>query len=85
MKDFLYSFWITKLYRQIETLFYISKEIEIKIEILNGLIGFFLKFPILGMFKNRISYFFINSQSKIRVKSKLYKYKILFEWKLSSR
>ena len=54
MKDFLYSFWITKLYRQIETLFYISKEIEIKIEILNGLIGFFLKFPILGMFKNRI-------------------------------
>ena len=32
MKDFLYSFWITKLYGQNETLFYISKEIEIKIE-----------------------------------------------------
>ena len=54
MKDFLYSFLITKLYGQNETLFYLSKDIEIKIEIPNGFVNFFLKFPILSMFKNRI-------------------------------
>ena len=53
MKDFLYSFLITKLYGQNETLFYLSKDIEIKIEIPNGFIDFFLKFPILSMFKNK--------------------------------
>ena len=53
MKDFLYSFLITKLYGQNETLFYLSKEVEIKIEIPNGFIDFFLKFPILDMFKNK--------------------------------
>jgi hypothetical protein len=41
MKDFLYSFLITKLYGQNETLFYLSKEVEIKIEIPNGFIDFF--------------------------------------------
>ena len=53
MKDFLYSFLITKLYGNNETLFYLSKEIEIKIEIPCGFIDFFLKFPILNMFKNK--------------------------------
>ena len=46
MKDFLYSFWITKLYRQNDTLFYFYKAIKIKIEIPNGFIDFFLIFPI---------------------------------------
>ena len=46
MKNFLYSFWITKLYRENDTLVYISKDIKIKIEIPNGFIDFFLKFPI---------------------------------------
>ena len=54
MKEFLYNFLITKLYGQNETLFYLSKDIEIKIEIPNGFVDFFLKFPILSMFKNRI-------------------------------
>ena len=53
MKDFLYSFLITKLYGQNETLFYLSKKVEIKIEIPNGFINFFLKFPILSMFENK--------------------------------
>ena len=53
MKDFLYSFLITKLYGQSETLFYLSKEVEIKIEIPNDFIDFFLKFPILSMFKHK--------------------------------
>ena len=54
MKDFLYSFLITKLYGQNETLFYLSKKVEIKIEIPNGFVDFFLKFPILSMFENKI-------------------------------
>ena len=33
----LYSFLITKLYGQNEALFYLSKKVEIKIEIPNGL------------------------------------------------
>ena len=53
MKDFLYSFLITKLYGQNESLFYLSKDVEIKIEIPNGFVDFFLKFPILSMFKNK--------------------------------
>ena len=53
MKDFLYSFLITKLYGQNEELFYLSKDVEIKIEIPNGFVDFFLKFPILNMFKNK--------------------------------
>ena len=53
MKDFLYSFLITKLYGQNENLFFLSKEVEIKIEIPNGFVDFFLKFPILSMFKNK--------------------------------
>ena len=54
MRDFLYSFLITKLYGQNEILFYLSKDVEIKIEIPCGFINFFLKFPILNMFKKKI-------------------------------
>ena len=53
MKDFLFSFLITKLYGQNESLFFLSKEVEIKIEIPCGFIDFFSKFPILQMFKNK--------------------------------
>ena len=53
MKDFLYSFLITKLYGQNEKLFYLPKKVEIKIEIPYGFIDFFCKFPILNMFKNK--------------------------------
>ena len=53
MKDFLYSFLITKLYGQNENLFYLSKKVKIIIEIPCGFIDFFKKFPLLSMFKNR--------------------------------
>ena len=53
MKDFLYSFLITKLYGQSENLFYLSKDVEIKIEIPNGFVDFFLKFPLLNMFAQK--------------------------------
>ena len=53
MKDFLYSFLITKLYGQSENLFYLSKDVEIKIEIPNGFVDFFLKFPLLNMFDKK--------------------------------
>ena len=53
MKDFLYCFLITKLYGQNENLFYLSKKVEIMVEIPCGFIDFFLKFPILSMFKKR--------------------------------
>ena len=53
MKDFLYSFLITKLYGQNENLFYLSKKVEIIIEIPCGFIDFFKKFPLLSMFKNK--------------------------------
>ena len=54
MKEFFYSFLITKLYGHNGRLFYLSKDIEIKIEIPNGLFDFFLRYPILSMFKNKI-------------------------------
>ena len=53
MKEFLFSFLITRSYGQNENLFYLSKDVEIKIEIPNGFIDFFLEFPILNMFQNR--------------------------------
>ena len=53
MKDFLYSFLITKLYGQNEDLFYLSKKVEIVIEIPCGFVNFFNKFPLLSMFKNK--------------------------------
>ena len=53
MKNFLYCFLVTKLYGQNENIFYLSKNVEIKIEIPNGFTNFFYKFPILDMFKNK--------------------------------
>ena len=53
MKNFLFSFLITKLYGQNENIFYLSKNVEIKIEIPNGFFNFFYKFPILDMFQNK--------------------------------
>ena len=53
MKDFLYCFLVTKLYGQNEFLFYLSKKVEIIIEIQCSFTNFFYKFPILSMFKQR--------------------------------
>ena len=53
MKNFLFSFLVTKLYGQNENIFYLSKNVEIKIEIPNGFTNFFYKFPILDMFENK--------------------------------
>ena len=53
MKDFLYSFLVTKLYGQNENIFYLSKKVEIMIEIPCGFVNFFNKFPLLSMFKNK--------------------------------
>ena len=53
MKEFLFSILITKLYGQNEDIFYLNKEIEIKIELPCGFIDFFLKFPFLKLFKNK--------------------------------
>jgi hypothetical protein len=53
MKDFLYCFLVTKLYGQNENLFYLSKKVEIMVEIPCGFVDFFKKFPILSMFKKR--------------------------------
>ena len=50
MTEFLFSMLITKLYGQNEDIFYLSKDIEIKIEIPNGFIDFMKKFPILSLF-----------------------------------
>jgi len=54
MTEFLFSILITKLYGQNEDIFYLSKEIEIKIEIPNGFIDFMKKFPILTLFPSKI-------------------------------
>ena len=50
MMEFLFSALITKIYGKNESIFYFSKEIEIKIEIPNSFIDFFSKFPILNLF-----------------------------------
>ena len=50
MMDFLFSLLITRFYGQNEDIFYLSKNIQIKIEIPNSFIDFFLKFPILTLF-----------------------------------
>ena len=53
MKNFLFCFLVTKFYSQNENLFYLSKNVEIKIEIPNGFIELFYKFPLLDMFENK--------------------------------
>ena len=50
MMEFLFSILITKLYGRNEDIFYLPREVEIKIEIPNGFINFFEKFPILTLF-----------------------------------
>ena len=50
MADFLFSILITKIYCYDEDIFYLPKEIEIKIEIPNGFVNLINKFPILDLF-----------------------------------
>ena len=50
MTEFLFSILITKLYGQNEDIFYLSKNIEVKLEIPNGFIDFMKKFPLLSLF-----------------------------------
>ena len=52
MMEFLFSILITKLYGQNEDIFYLSKDVGIKVEIPNGFIDFINKFPILKLFHN---------------------------------
>ena len=53
MNDFLYFVLFTKLYGQDNNIFYLSKKIEIYLEIPNSFINFFDKFPILLIFPNK--------------------------------
>ena len=50
MMEFLFSMLITRFYGHNEDFFYLSKNIEIKVEIPNTFIDFFEKFPILTLF-----------------------------------
>jgi len=54
MTEFLFSILITRSYGQSEDMFYLSKEIEIKVEIPNGFTNFMTKFPILTLFPYKI-------------------------------
>ena len=49
MMEFLFSILIARAYGQSEDIFFLSKEIQIKIEIPNTFIDFFKKFPILSL------------------------------------
>ena len=51
MLDFLFSLLITRIFGKNEDIFYLSKDIKIKVEIPNTFIDFFQKFPILTLFK----------------------------------
>jgi hypothetical protein len=51
MMEFLFSILITRFYGQGEDIFFLSKDIEIKVEVPNTFIDFFEKFPILTLFK----------------------------------
>ena len=53
MMDFLFSILITRFYGQNEDIFYLSKNIQIKIEIPNSFIDFIEKFPILTLFEQK--------------------------------
>jgi len=53
MSEFLFSILIIRFYGQNEDIFYLSKNIQIKIEIPNTFIDFFEKFPILTLFKTK--------------------------------
>ena len=54
MMEFLFSVLVTKLYGKNENIFYLSKFLEVKIEIPNSFIDFFAKFPILNLFKKKM-------------------------------
>ena len=53
MMEFLFSILITRLYGHNEDIFYLPKNILIKIEIQNEFIDFFVKFPILTLFDRK--------------------------------
>ena len=53
MNEFLSIILFTKFFVQNYNFFYLSKKIKIYIEIPNGIINFFDKFPILNLFKNK--------------------------------
>ena len=53
MMEFLFSILVTKFYGQNEEIFFLPKEVEIKIEIPNGFINFIEKFPILTLFPSK--------------------------------
>ena len=53
MIEFLFSFLILRYFGKDENFFYLSKNIEIKIEIPNTFINFFEKFQILNLFSKR--------------------------------
>ena len=53
MLDFLFSLLITRFYGQSEDIFYLSKDVEIKIELPNSFINFYEKFPILTLFPTK--------------------------------
>ena len=50
MLEFLFSILITRFYGQNEDIFFLSKDIQIKVEIPNTFINFFKKFPVLDLF-----------------------------------
>ncbi len=50
MMEFLFSILITRFYGQNDDIFFLSKEIPIKVEIPNTFINFFEKFSILNLF-----------------------------------
>ena len=52
MMEFLFSILITKFYGQNEDIFYLPKEVGIKMEIQNGFIDIINEFPILKLFNN---------------------------------
>jgi hypothetical protein len=53
MMEFLFSVLITNLYRKDENIFYLSKKIEVKVEIPNSFIDYFAKFPLLTLFRKK--------------------------------
>ena len=53
MLEFLFSISITKMYVQNENIFYLPKNIKIKIEIPNDFTDFKQKFPILTLFPQK--------------------------------
>ena len=54
MTEFLFSILITRIYGHDEDMLYLPKEIEIKIEIPNGFVDLFKKFPLLSIFDKQI-------------------------------